>query len=62
MVTFTNVPKNMDKALYLKRLSHDYKMPIDMVYCLTNQLNSEKEFFGMLEENLKNNYFGFKRK
>ena len=62
MVTFTNVPKNMDKALYIKTLAHDYKMPLDMIYCLINQLNDENEFFNMLEKNLKNNYFGFKRK
>ena len=62
MVTFTNIPKNMDKTLYIKTLSRDYKIPLDMLYCLIKQLDNEKDFFGMLEKNLKNNYFGYKKK
>ena len=62
MVTFSNIPENMDKTLYIKTLSRNYKIPYDMLYCLINQLDNEKEFFDMLEKNLKNNYFGYKIK
>ena len=61
MVTFTNIPKNMDKQLYLKSLSKEYKMPLDMIFCLTKELNDENEFYKMLEWNKSKNGFGWKR-
>ena len=61
MVTFTNIPKNMDKALYMKHLSKTYKMPIDMVSCLMKDCNDEIEFYNLLEWNLKKNGFNWKK-
>lgn len=61
MVTLTNIPKHMDKAIYIKTLSKDYKMPMDMIYCLIRELNDEKEFYKMLEWNLSKNGFGWKK-
>ena len=61
MVTFTNIPKHMDKQIYMKSLSKEYKMPIDMIFCLTRELNDENEFFKMLEWNKSKNGFGWKK-
>ncbi len=61
MVTFTNIPKHMDKQIYMKSLSKEYKMPLDMIFCLTRELNDENEFFKMLEWNKSKNGFGWKR-
>ena len=61
MVTFTNIPKNMDKQLYMKHLSKEYKMPLDMVFCLVKELNDENEFYKMLEWNKAKNGFGWKK-
>ena len=61
MVTFTSIPKHMDKTMYIKFLSKDYKMPLDMIYCLVRDLNSESEFFTMLEWNKNKNGFGWKK-
>ena len=61
MVTFTNIPKQMDKQIYMKSLSKEYKMPLDMIFCLTRELNDENEFFKMLEWNKSKNGFGWKK-
>lgn len=61
MVTFTNIPNNMDKTVYIKTLSKEYKMPLDMIYCLIRELNDENEFYGMLEWNKSKNGFGWKK-
>ena len=61
MVTFTNIPKHMDKQMYMKHLSKEYKMPLDMIFCLTRELNDENEFFKMLEWNKSKNGFGWKK-
>ena len=61
MVTFTNIPKHMDKQIYMKSLSKEYKMPLDMIFCLMHDLNSEEEFYKMLEWNKSKNGFGWKR-
>ena len=61
MVTFTNIPKHMDKQIYMKSLSKEYKMPLDMIFCLTRELNDENEFFKMLEWNNSKNGFGWKK-
>ncbi len=61
MVTFTNIPKHMDKQIYMKSLSKEYKMPLDMIFCLTRELNDENEFFKMLEWNKSKNGFGWKK-
>lgn len=61
MVTFTNIPSNMDKQLYIKQLSKEYKMPLDMIFCLTKELDTEKEFYEMLEWNKAKNGFGWKK-
>ena len=61
MVTFTNIPANMDKQLYMKHLSKEYKMPLDMIFCLTKELNDENVFYQMLEWNKSKNGFGWKR-
>jgi len=61
MVTFTNIPKHMDKQIYMKSLSKEYKMPLDMIFCLTRELNDENEFFKMLEWNKSQNGFGWKK-
>lgn len=61
MVTFINIPKHMDKQIYMKSLSKEYKMPLDMIFCLTRELNDENEFFKMLEWNKSKNGFGWKK-
>ena len=61
MVTFTNIPSNMDKQLYIKQLSKEYKMPLDMIFCLTKELDTEEEFYKMLEWNKAKNGFGWKK-
>lgn len=61
MVTFTNIPANMDKQMYLKSLSKEYQMPLDMIYCLVRELDSEEKFFSMLEWNKSKNGFGWKK-
>lgn len=61
MVNFTNVPANMDKQMYIKSLSKEYKMPMDMIYCLIKELNTEQEFYNMLEWNKNKNGFGWKK-
>lgn len=61
MVTFTNIPKNMDKQLYLKSLSKEYKTPLDVIYCLIRELNTEQDFYKMLEWNKAKNAFGWKK-
>lgn len=61
MVTFTNIPANMDKQIYLKTLSKEYKMPLDMIFCLVRDLNDENEFYKMLEWNKEKNGFGWKK-
>lgn len=61
MITFTNIPKHMDKQIYMKSLSKEYKMPLDMIFCLTRELNDENEFFKMLEWNKSKNGFGWKK-
>lgn len=61
MVTFTNIPKHMNKQIYMKSLSKEYKMPLDMIFCLTRELNDENEFFKMLEWNKSKNGFGWKK-
>ena len=61
MVIFTNIPKHMDKQIYMKSLSKEYKMPLDMVFCLIRELNDENEFFKMLEWNKSKNGFGWKK-
>ena len=61
MVTFTNIPNNMDKKLYLKSLSKEYKMPLDMIYCLINTYEDEESFFKVLEWNLQKNAYGWKK-
>lgn len=61
MVNFTNVPANMDKQMYIKSLSKEYKMPMNMIYCLIKELNTEQEFYNMLEWNKNKNGFGWKK-
>ena len=61
MVTFTNIPSHMDKQVYIKTLSKEYKMPMDMIYCLIKELNTEQEFYNMLEWNKSKNGFGWKK-
>lgn len=61
MVTFTNIPAHMDKQVYIKHLSKEYKMPLDMIHCLIKELNTEQEFYKMLEWNLEKNGFGWKK-
>lgn len=61
MVNFTNIPTNMDKQMYIKNLSKEYKMPMDMIYCLIKELNTEQEFYNMLEWNKSKNGFGWKK-
>ena len=61
MVTFTNIPKHMDKQIYMKSLSKEYKMPLDMIFCLMRDLNSEEEFYKILEWNKSKNGFGWKK-
>lgn len=61
MVTFINIPKHMDKQVYMKSLSKEYKMPMDMIFCLMRDLNSEEEFYKMLEWNKSKNGFGWKK-
>lgn len=60
MVQFTNIPKNMDENLYMKILSKEYYMPLDMLFCLKRELNSEEEFYNMLEWNKQKNGFNWK--
>lgn len=60
MVQFTNIPKNMDENLYMKTLSKEYYMPLDMLFCLKKELNSEEEFYNMLEWNKQKNGFNWK--
>lgn len=62
MFNFTTIPANMDKSLYMKTLSKEYKMPLDMIFCLIRDCNSEEEFYKMLEWNKNKNGFGWKRK
>lgn len=61
MVTFTNIPAHMDKQIYLKSLSKEYKMPLDMIYCLIRDMDDEEKFFSMLEWNKSKNGFGWKK-
>ena len=61
MVTFTNIPSHMDKQVYMKSLSKEYKMPMDMIFCLMRDLSSEEEFYKMLEWNKSKNGFGWKK-
>lgn len=61
MVTFTNIPKHMDKQVYIKHLSKEYKMPLDMIFCLMRDCNDEQEFYKLLEWNLQKNGFGWKK-
>ena len=61
MVTFTNIPKHMDKQMYMKYLSKEYKMPLDMVFCLTRECSTEQEFYNLLEWNKSKNGFGWKK-
>lgn len=61
MVTFTNIPSHMDKQIYIKTLSKEYKMPMDMIYCLIKELNTEQEFYNILEWNKLKNGFGWKK-
>ena len=61
MVNFTNIPTNMDKQMYIKNLSKEYKMPMDMIHCLIKELNTEQEFYNMLEWNKSKNGFGWKK-
>jgi hypothetical protein len=51
----------MDKQIYMKSLSKEYKMPLDMIFCLMRDLNSEEEFYKMLEWNKSKNGFGWKK-
>ena len=60
MVQFTNIPKNMDENLYMKILSKEYYMPLDMLFCLKRELNTEEEFYNMLEWNKQKNGFNWK--
>ena len=57
MVQFTNIPKHMDKQIYMKTLSKEYKMPLDMIFCLIRDLNTEEEFYKMLEWNKAKKWF-----
>ena len=61
MVTFTNIPAHMDKQVYIKTLSKEYKMPLDMIFCLIKQLDSEQECYNMLEWNKSKNGLGWKK-
>lgn len=61
MVTFTSVPKHMDKAMYMKSLSKEYHAPLDMIYYLSKDLNDEKAFFVALEWNKINNWMNKKK-
>ena len=61
MITFTNIPAHMDKQVYIKSLSKEYKMPLDMIFCLIKQLDNEEEFYNMLEWNKSKNGFGWKK-
>jgi len=62
MFNFTTIPATMDKNLYLKTLSKEYKMPLDMIFCLTKECNSEEEFYEMLDWNKNKNGFGWKER
>ena len=61
MIILTNIPKNMDKQIYIKHLSKEYKMPLDMIYCLIKECNEEQEFYKLLEWNLQKNGFGWRK-
>jgi hypothetical protein len=51
----------MDKQVYIKYLSKEYKMPLDMIFCLIRNCNDETEFYKLLEWNLQKNGFGWKK-
>lgn len=60
MFTFSKIPANMDKQLYVKTLSKEYKMPLDMIHALIKDCVNENDFFKMLQWNLDKN--GYNRK
>ncbi len=60
MFKFTNIPNHMDETMYIKSLSKEYYMPMDMIFCLKKELTNEKDFFKMLEWNKSKNGFGWK--
>ena len=62
MVSFTKIPAHMDKAMYVKSLSKEYRMPLDMIYCLIRDMDDEEKFFAMLEWNQTKNGFGWKKR
>lgn len=61
MVTFTSIPAHMDKQMFIKNLSKEYKMPLDMIWCLIRDMDDEEKFFSMLEWNKTKNGFGWKK-
>ena len=62
MITFTNIPKHMDKQMYIKHLSKEYKMPFDILWSLIKDCNSETEFYNILNWNLSKNGYNWKIK
>lgn len=61
MINFSNIPANMDKQLYIKTLSKEYKMPLDMIWSLIKECTNENDFFKMLEWNLNKNGYNWKK-
>lgn len=61
MINFSNIPANMDKQLYIKTLSKEYKMPLDMIWSLIKECTNENDFFKMLQWNLDKNGYNWKK-
>ena len=61
MVTFTSIPAHMDKQMFIKSLSKEYRMPLDMIWCLIRDMDDEEKFFSMLDWNKTKNGFGWKK-
>ena len=61
MINFTNIPANMDKQLYIKTLSKEYKTPLDILWKLIKEMNNENDFFNILNWNKEKNAYGFKK-
>ena len=62
MFNFTTIPANMDKNLYLKSLSREYKMPLETVFCVYRDSKTEEEFYSIIKWNKNKNAYGWKGK